>query len=57
MEYGLVGLVVLILDVLVIMRILQSSAKSEMKLVWVLVIVFLPVVGLIAWWLAGPGRR
>ena len=54
MEYGVLGLVILILDIVAIMKVVGSGASSEKKLVWTLLILFLPVIGLIAWWLAGP---
>ena len=56
MEYGVIGLIIIILDIIAIMKVLGSGASSGMKLVWTLVIIFLPVIGLIAWWLAGPKR-
>lgn len=51
---GLVGLVILALDIWAILNILKSGAESGMKILWVLLIVFLPVLGLIIWALAGP---
>ncbi len=51
---GLLGLVILILDIWAIIKVLGSSATTGMKLVWVLVIIFLPVIGLILWFLLGP---
>lgn len=54
MEFGILGLIILILDVIAIMKVLGSGATTGMKLVWVLLILFLPVIGLIIWWLAGP---
>ena len=54
MEYGILGLIVLILDIIVIVKVMSSSATPGTKILWTLLIVLLPVVGLIAWWLAGP---
>jgi hypothetical protein len=54
MEYGLLGLIVLVLDIFAILKIIESRATTVKKLVWILVILFLPVIGLILWWLAGP---
>lgn len=51
---GLVGLVILALDIWAILNIVKSGAESGMKILWVLLIVFLPVLGLIIWALAGP---
>ena len=57
MEYGLVGLVIIILDIWAIIRTLGSSASGVAKIVWTLVILVLPVIGLIAWALAGPKSK
>ena len=51
---GLLGLVILILDIWAIVKVVGSSATSGMKVVWILVILFLPVIGLILWFLFGP---
>lgn len=53
----LLGLIVLILDILAIVKILQSGAGTEAKILWVLLVVILPVVGLILWALLGPRKR
>lgn len=54
---GLLGLLILIADIYAIIKILQSSASGLRKLVWVLIVLILPVIGLIAWFLMGPGGR
>ena len=54
---GVLGLIILIADIYAIIKIVQSSASGLKKLVWVLVVLILPVIGLIAWFLAGPGGR
>jgi hypothetical protein len=51
---GLVGLVVLIIDIWAIINVLGSSASNVEKLIWILVIIFLPVIGAIAWLVVGP---
>lgn len=51
---GLLGLVLLILDVWAIVRILQSGAGTGAKVLWVVVILLLPLLGLILWFLFGP---
>lgn len=56
-EYGVIGLVIIILDIWAIIKILGSSASDVAKIVWTLVILVLPVIGLIAWALAGPKGR
>lgn len=54
MEYGLLGFIILIFDIFAILKIVESRVSTVKKLVWILVILFLPVLGLILWWLAGP---
>jgi Phospholipase_D-nuclease N-terminal len=48
------GLLVLAGDVWAIINIFQSGASNEKKLVWILVVVLLPVLGLILWYFLGP---
>jgi hypothetical protein len=54
---GIGGLIILIADIYAIVMILQSSAKSIEKLIWSLVVFLLPLIGLIVWYLAGPGKK
>ena len=54
---GIGGLIILIADIYAIVMILQSSAKSIEKLIWSLVVVLLPLIGLIIWFFAGPGKK
>jgi succinate dehydrogenase/fumarate reductase cytochrome b subunit len=54
---GLLGLILLILDVWAIIHTLQSGVGIGAKVLWVVVIVLLPLVGLILWWLLGPRGR
>jgi len=51
---GLIGLLILIGDVWAIINIFQSSASSEKKLVWTVVVLVLPLLGLILWYFMGP---
>ena len=51
-----VGLVILVLDIWAILKVLQSGASTGAKVLWALVIVVLPVLGLIIWFFAGPKR-
>lgn len=51
--YGWLGILVLILDVLVIVFVLQSRKRFLVKLAWIAVVLFLPVLGLILYFLLG----
>lgn len=50
----LLSLAILALDIWAIINVVKSSAETGVKILWVLLIVFLPVLGLIIWALAGP---
>ena len=54
---GLLGLLVLAGDIWAIINIVQSSASNDKKLIWVLVVVLLPLLGLILWFFLGPRDR
>ncbi|WP_349358500.1 PLD nuclease N-terminal domain-containing protein [Stappia sp.] len=57
---GLLGLILLIVVVWAIYSIFQSSASTGAKALWTVLIIVLPVIGLIIWFLFGPkggGRR
>jgi succinate dehydrogenase/fumarate reductase cytochrome b subunit len=51
---GLIGLIILVLDIWAIINVLKSGTDTGMKIVWVLLILLLPVLGLIIWAIAGP---
>lgn len=51
---GLWGLLVLIADIWAIINIFQSAASNEKKLLWILVVLLLPLLGLILWYFLGP---
>ena len=53
MEYGLVGLIVFILDIIAIISVLKSGIEPVMKLVWILLILLLPVVGMVLYFVIG----
>lgn len=51
---GILGLVWLLIIIWAIIRTAQSPAGPVVKLLWILILLFLPLVGLIAWLLLGP---
>jgi phospholipase D-like protein len=55
MVYGLLSLIVLILDIIAIFDCLKSNADTVKKLLWILVILFLPPFGVILYFLLGRG--
>jgi hypothetical protein len=48
---GLLGLVVLILDVIVFVEVLKSSRSPAQKLIWCLVVFLFPVIDMIIYYL------
>lgn len=54
MEYGILGLIILIANIYAIYQVLTSGASGLAKIVWTVAILLLPVLGLIAWLIAGP---
>lgn len=51
---GLVGLIILALDIWAILHVLKSTSEVGIKILWILLILLLPVLGLIIWAIAGP---
>jgi hypothetical protein len=51
--YGVVGLIVLILDIVVLVSVWRSHKALIPKVVWTLVILFLPIIGLILYFFLG----
>ncbi len=53
---GVLGILVLIADIYAILKIVKSSASDGKKALWIAVVLVLPVLGVIIWYLMGPGR-
>lgn len=51
---GLLSLLLLIADVWAIVRIVQSAAGTGSKVIWIVLILLLPLLGLLLWLLFGP---
>jgi hypothetical protein len=51
---GILGIIILILDIYAIIRIVQSGAEPLWKAIWIVVVLALPILGLILWFLFGP---
>ena len=55
LEYGgIIGMLVLIADVWAIINVMGSGASTGSKVIWTVLILVLPVLGLIIWLFAGP---
>lgn len=54
---GFWGLLILIADIWAIVSVVQSSATTGRKVLWIVLILLLPVLGFVLWWLLGPKAR
>ncbi len=53
---GLIGLVVLVLDVIAILDVLKSVSDTTKKALWIVAILLLPVIGLVLYFLIGKKK-
>ncbi len=53
---GLVGLLVLVLDVIAILDVVKSAASTNQKALWVILILVLPVIGMVLYFLIGKKK-
>jgi hypothetical protein len=53
---GILGLVILVLDILAIVDCIRRPMDTGMKVLWVVLIILLPVIGLILYFLLGRGK-
>lgn len=51
---GIVGLLILVADIWAIVNIIGSGASTGAKVLWVLLVLILPLLGLVIWYFAGP---
>jgi hypothetical protein len=51
---GIGGFFLLVLDLWAIISVIGSRASTGGKVLWVLVILFLPLLGFLAWLILGP---
>ena len=55
--FRLIGILVFVLDIIAIVSILKSSADGATKILWMLLVILLPFIGMILYFAMGPGRR
>ncbi|KAK3365544.1 hypothetical protein B0T24DRAFT_636064 [Lasiosphaeria ovina] len=48
---GILGLIILVLDIIVFIEVLKSSRPPSSKLIWCLVVFLFPVIGMVIYWL------
>ena len=54
MTNGIISLLILAADIWAILNIVQSSETVGSKVLWTLLVLLLPILGLIIWYFAGP---
>jgi hypothetical protein len=52
----LISFLILIIDIVVILDIVKSNKDTEKKILWIIAVVFLPVLGPILWYVLGKGK-
>ena len=53
---ALIGLIVLVLDIWAIISVIGSGLDPVMKLVWVILILALPIIGMVLWFVLGQPK-
>ncbi|CAN5447846.1 hypothetical protein BH10PLA1_BH10PLA1_00420 [soil metagenome] len=51
--YGIVGLLILVLDIFVIVQILNGGGDMGKKLLWIILVLILPLVGPLLYYVMG----
>ncbi|QJB70278.1 PLDc N-terminal domain-containing protein [Parasphingorhabdus halotolerans] len=54
MEYGIIGLIILVLDIWALLNVWGGGSSVGSKIIWTAIILILPLVGLILWYFIGP---
>jgi hypothetical protein len=52
----ILSFIILIIDIIVIFDILKSNKDTERKILWIIAVVFLPILGPILYYLVGKRR-
>jgi hypothetical protein len=53
---GVLGLLILVLDIIAIIDILGGRGSAQHKLLWFIIVFFLPVLGMVLYFLIGKNR-
>ena len=51
---GILGLLILAADIWAILNIFQSGATNGAKVLWIVLVLVLPLLGVIIWYFVGP---
>ena len=50
---GILSLIILVLDIIVIVDVLRSAIETGKKVLWIILILILPIIGLVLYFLIG----
>ncbi len=50
---GILGLIILILDIIAIVDVLKSSMDTGKKALWIILVLLLPLIGMVLYFLIG----
>jgi hypothetical protein len=53
----LISFIILVIDIIVIVDIVKSNKDTEKKVLWIIAVVFLPLLGPLLWYFLGRGRH
>jgi len=53
---GLIGLIVLILDIVAIVDLFKSAKDTGKKILWTILIIILPLIGMVLYFLLGKKK-
>lgn len=53
-SFGILGFLILLGDIYAVLKIVQSSSSDGRKALWIAIVIALPALGLILWYLMGP---
>lgn len=54
--WRLISFIILIIDIVVVLEILRSNKDLEKKVLWIIAVLFLPILGPILWYLIGKNK-
>lgn len=54
--FRLIPILILIIDIIVILDIIKSNKDQEKKILWVIAVIFLPVLGPVLWYIMGKNN-
>lgn len=54
---GLIGLIIIVLDIIAIVDLFKSAKENSKKILWLILILILPLIGMILYFLVGKEKK